>query len=105
MKLRYEFRVYPTEDQKTKLEKVFGCCRYVYNRALEYRSVSWREKGERVSYSRTSAELTKWKKEEETKWLKEVSSVALQQSLRHLDKAFVGFFNKKSKHPVFKKKS
>lgn len=105
MKLRYEFRVYPTEGQKAKLEKVFGCCRYVYNRALEYRSVSWKDKKERVNYSRTSAELTKWKREEDTKWLQDVSSVALQQSLRHLDSAFSGFFTKKSKYPVFKKKS
>jgi len=38
-------------------------------------------------------------------WLREVSSVSLQQSLRHLDRAFRGFFTKKAKYPKFKKKA
>ena len=37
-------------------------------------------------------------------WLNEVSSVPLQQSIRHLQTAFVNFFEKRTKYPAFKKK-
>jgi putative transposase len=50
--------------------------------------------------SRMLAELKKTKE-----WLKEVSSVALQQSLRHLETAFERFFQKKGSFPKFKKRS
>jgi len=55
-----------------------------------------------VGYNQTSAELTKCKREEETAWLREVSCVPVQQSLRHLNNAFVKFFNKEAAYPSFK---
>jgi len=102
VKVRYQYRFYPTEAQKAELAKVFGCCRYVYNRGLRYRTDAWQERGERVGYNQTSAELTKCKREEETAWLREVSCVPVQQSLRHLNNAFVKFFNKEAAYPSFK---
>lgn len=104
MKVRYQFRFYPTDQQQAELARVFGCARYVYNRALRYRTDAWQNRQERVSYNDTSAELTKWKREEETSWLREVSSVPTQQSLRHLNNAFVKFFNKEAAYPSFKKR-
>src|SRR5208283_5342804 len=47
---------------------------------------------------------TELKKAEETKWLNEVSSVPVQQTLRHLQGAFSNFFEKVAKYPTFKKK-
>jgi len=105
MVVRYQFRFYPTESQELALSKVFGCCRYVYNRALELRSKAWNEGKERISYGDTSALLPIWKREEGVEWLAEVSSVPLQQSLRHLNEAFVKFFNKEAGYPKFKAKS
>ena len=32
----YKFRLYPTEEQKVLLRKHFGCCRFVYNWALDF---------------------------------------------------------------------
>ncbi|MFJ5886665.1 RNA-guided endonuclease InsQ/TnpB family protein, partial [Kitasatospora cineracea] len=52
----------------------------------------------------TSAMLTAWKKTEELAYLSEVSSVPLQQSLRHLQGAFANFFGKRAKYPTFKSK-
>lgn len=104
MKVRYQFRWTPTASQQAELAKVFGCCRYVYNRALRYRTDAWQQRQERVGYNQTSAELTKWKREEETAWLREVSCVPAQQALRHLNNAFVKFFNKEAKYPTFKRK-
>ena len=102
--MRYQFRAYPNKDQQVELAKVFGCCRYVYNKALRLRTDAWQDRKESISYCQTSAELTKWKKEEETRWLADVSYAPVQQSLRHLNNAFVKFFNKEAKYPSFKKK-
>ncbi|MGG7574268.1 RNA-guided endonuclease InsQ/TnpB family protein [Streptomyces sirii] len=57
---------------------------------------------ERVNYVQTSAMLTGWKKSEELAYLSEVSSVPLQQSLRHLQSAFVSFWGKRARYPRFK---
>ena len=48
--------------------------------------------------------LTAWKREPELTFLAEVSSVPLQQSLRHLQGAFTNFFEKRAKYPTFKTK-
>jgi putative transposase len=54
---------------------------------------------ERVNYDQTSTMLTAWKKTEELACLNDVSSVPLQQALRHLQTAFTNFFGKRAKHP------
>ena len=48
--------------------------------------------------------LTAWKAEPETAWLYEVSNVALQQGLQHLQQAYVNFWGKRAKYPTFKSK-
>lgn len=101
----YKFRIYPTPEQETVLRKTIGCCRYVYNQALELRREAWVRSKESVSYEQTTKVLTESKKDPETAWLREASSVALQQSLRNLDTAFVNFFRKRARYPKFKKKS
>jgi putative transposase len=81
-----------------------GCVRLVYNKALAARTEGWYERQERIDYVQTSAMLTSWKQEEELDFLNEVSSVPLQQGLRHLQKAFTNFFAGRAKYPNFKKK-
>ncbi|WP_413167279.1 RNA-guided endonuclease InsQ/TnpB family protein [Capilliphycus salinus ALCB114379] len=99
-----KFRFYPTPEQENLLRRTLGCVRLVYNKALAARTEAWYERFERVGYSQTSSMLTKWKKEEELDFLNEVSSVPLQQSLRHLQTAFTNFFAGRAKYPNFKKK-
>lgn len=100
----YRYRFYPTPDQVTNLNQTFGCVRYVYNRSLRHRQDAWYERQENVSYLQNSALLTEWKKEADHLWLNEVSSVPLQQSLRHLQTAYRNFFQGRAKYPNFKKK-
>jgi putative transposase len=102
VKRAFKYRFYPTEEQAGELLRTFGCVRYVYNRALEVRTTAWYRQQRRVSYAQTSAMLTKWKHDPETAWLSEVSSVPLQQTLRHLQSAFVAFWSKQAKYPRFK---
>jgi len=100
----YKYRFSPTSEQAHNLACTFGCCRVVYNWALKRRTVAWFEQGQRVSYNDLSHALTELKKQEGTQWLAEVSSVPLQQSLRHVEKAMVNFFEKRAKYPKYKKK-
>jgi putative transposase len=98
----YKYRFFPTDSQKSQLAHTFGCARFVWNLGLELRSKTYQESQQSLSYAQTTAALTQWKKEPETAFLKEVSSVALQQSLRNLDAAFNNFFEKRSAYPRFK---
>jgi putative transposase len=100
----FKYRFYPTPEQETLLRRTIGCTRLVYNRALSERTQAWYERQERVGYIETSAMLTDWKKEEDLQFLNEVSSVPLQQVLRHLQGAFTNFFAGRAKYPNFKKK-
>lgn len=103
-KRAYRYRFYPTPDQAAALARTFGCARYVYNWALRLRTDTYREHQERLGYQETSAALTTLKQQGETAWLSEVSSVPLQQALRHLDKAFRNFFEGRARYPRFKQK-
>src|SRR6266536_3186572 len=100
----YQYRIYPTQEQAHILARTFGCCRYAYNWALRARTDAFFQRGERLSYHQLAVLLTDLKKQEETAWLFEVSSVPLQQSLRHLDRAFRNFFESRAAYPTFHKK-
>jgi putative transposase len=100
----YRYRCYPTPAQAATLARTFGCARYVYNWALHARTEAYQERQERLGYQETSAALTTLKQQPETTWLSEVSSVPLQQALRHLDSAFRSFFAHRARYPRFKKK-
>ncbi|MET9891097.1 RNA-guided endonuclease TnpB family protein [Streptomyces sp. NPDC006465] len=102
VKRAFKFRFYPTDAQAAELSRTFGCVRKVYNLALEARTAAWYRRRERVNYNATSSMLTAWKKTEELAYLSEVSSVPLQQCLRHLQEAFTGFFEGRAKYPRFK---
>ncbi|MER5266446.1 transposase [Actinosynnema sp. NPDC002837] len=84
VKRAYRYRFAPTPAQETELRRTFGCVRLVYNRALEARNSAWYTEQRRVNYAQTSALLTEWKQTDELAFLNEVSSVPLQQGLRHL---------------------
>ncbi|MEF9901902.1 RNA-guided endonuclease InsQ/TnpB family protein [Streptomyces sp. P9-A2] len=102
VKRAFKYRFYPTDAQAAELSRTFGCVRKVYNLALAARSEAWTLRQERVNYNATSAMLTSWKKSEELAFLSEVSSVPLQQTLRHLQGAFGNFWQKRAKYPTFK---
>ncbi|MGW3040968.1 RNA-guided endonuclease InsQ/TnpB family protein [Kitasatospora sp. NPDC001159] len=104
VKRAYKFRFYPSDAQAAELSRTFGCVRKVYNLALQARTEAWSLRGERVNYNATSAMLTAWKRTEQLTFLTEVSSVPLQQTLRHLQGAFTNFFAKRAKYPRFKSK-
>ena len=99
----YKYRFYPNKDQVQILEHTFGCARFVYNSTLAFSKEQY-EQGNKTNFSDWSRNLTGLKKKPEFEWLKDVSSVPLQQSLRHLDKAFKSFFKSGFGYPKFKSK-
>ncbi len=104
IKRGYKFRIYPNKEQEIQLKKTFGCCRYVYNWALNLKSESYKKNKVNVSRAETGRQLTQLKTRLESKWLQEVSSVALQQAVRNLEEAYSRFFKGLSRYPKFKKK-
>ncbi|GAF94991.1 unnamed protein product, partial [marine sediment metagenome] len=100
----YKYRIYPTKEQKVLINKHIGCCRWIYNYALEKKTKAYTKDKTKLSRFQIQADLPKLKKQEETMWLKEVNSQSLQASLEHMDNAFVRFFREKKGFPKFKSK-
>ena len=100
----YKFRLYPTKAQTELLAKHFGCARFVYNYFLNQRQEQYRLTGKSDNYFAQAKALTELKKQEETAWLKEVSTQSLQFALKCLDVAYANFFKKQAKFPNFKSK-
>ncbi|NYF57432.1 RNA-guided endonuclease InsQ/TnpB family protein [Micromonospora purpureochromogenes] len=104
VKRAYKYRFYPSPQQAEQLNRTFGCVRLVYNRALDARTSAWTTDRQRTTYVQTSGWLTEWKRTEELAFLNDVSSVPLQQTLRHLQAGFVAFWDKRARYPRFKSK-
>ena len=100
-KRAYQYRVYPTDEQKQILARTFGCARFVYNWALRLRTDAYYERQERIGYHELSARLTLLKQQDDHAWLNDVSCVPPQQALRHLEKAFKNFFAGRAAYPKF----
>jgi putative transposase len=113
MKARYQNRIYPTIEQQTKLAKLFGCCRVVWNDALAH-CVELYKSGEKKPHNSQLQKqfITQAKKTARRDWLKEVSNIPLQQSLDDLEQAYQNLFKsfkgkrkgKRVKPPKFKKR-
>ena len=79
----YKYRIYPTDEQKVLFAKTFGCCRFVYNWALNLKITAYKERKEMLG----NVYLTNLMKSElkvEHEWLSEVNSQSLQRSLDRL---------------------
>lgn len=101
----YKYRIYPTKEQKILITKTIGCSRFIYNHFLAKWNEHYKHTGKWLTYNKCSSELPKMKIAEETSWLKEVDSIALQSALKNLTDAFSRFFKKQNQNPKFKSKS
>lgn len=99
----HKYRIYPTTAQAELINKHIGSCRFVYNLALECKQMAWAGNRINLSFFDLSKQLPDLKKE--CKWLKEINSQSLQQSIINLDTAFTNFFKGLANFPKFKKKT
>lgn len=88
----FKFRIYPNAEQRTLFAKTFGCVRFVYNYYLKMKIDKYNADKTSLNYTACANDMSKLKKSSDTAFLKEVDSISLQQSLRHLDSAFHNFF-------------
>jgi putative transposase len=110
MKARYQYRIYPTSQQRQRLAQLFGCVRVAWNDALAICKQSQKKPS---SAELQKVVITQAKQSEERAWLSEVSVVPLQQSVADLEVAFKNFFNsckrkrkgRKTGYPKFKKRT
>ena len=110
MKSRYQFRIYPSNQQRKDLSRLFGCVRVVWNDAL-----ALCKKSEKLPSNGDLQKLciTQAKKTKDREWLSEVSNIPLQQSIADLGVAWNNFFaslkgkrkGKKVNPPKFKKRT
>jgi putative transposase len=96
----YKCRAYPAPEQASVLNRTFGCVRVVWNRTLAWRHARYHG-GEQVktNFTQANAYLTAMKTTEELAWLNEVSSVPLQQAIRHQQAAYTNFFAGRARYP------
>ena len=100
----YKYRLYPKPQQQELLNKHLGCTRYIYNWALEKKINHYQQENKSLSCFDIKKKLVDLKKNQDTKWLTEVNSQSLQESIINLDKAFTRFFREKKGFPKFKSK-
>lgn len=105
MRTAFKCRAYPTPEQQALLSRTFGCVRVVWNRTLAERHKRWHVERKPTSYAETDRWLTDWKKDPDLAWLAEVSSVPLQQTLRHQHAAMTAFWQKRARYPRFKSRN
>lgn len=92
MEMAYKFRIYPTPEQATLIQKTFGCVRFVYNHYLDQRWTAYKETGKSPTRFQQDKDLTSLKKA--LPWLREPDKCALQNALKNLDSAYQRFFQR-----------
>ena len=97
-----KLRLYPDDEQVDYINKQLGCCRFVYNHCLQFRKDSYENNKRSVSSSDLIKYLVPLK--QQYKWLTDVHSKVLQQSVRDMNKAYDNFFKLKKGYPKFKSK-
>lgn len=97
-----KMRIYPNDEQKVKIDKTLGTCRFVYNHMLARNKKVYERRNEHLSYYDMQNLLPSMKKY--LPWLKESDSQALKYACRQVNKAFDGFFKKKTNFPRFHRK-
>lgn len=102
MKVRYNYRIYPTSTQQRLLAQLFGCVRVVYNDSLALCRMS-RKLPKNSALQKLFITLAK--KTSDRTWLKDVSAIPLQQSIADLGVAYQNFFKHGRGFPQFKKRS
>lgn len=108
----FKYRIYPTAEQQLYLAKIFGSCRYVFNRCLAESRIeyeTWFANKTLVPKPFISQvtfiyRLPVWKHDEETVWLKESPAQVLQHACKQAADAYLQFFKRKHGYPRFKSK-
>ena len=103
----YKTEIKPTIEQKNKINRTIGTCRFIYNFYLAHNKEIYEQEKRFVS----GYDFSIWLNNEyiqnnpEFSWIKEVSSKSVKQSIMNAQRAFKNFFDKRTDFPKWKKKS
>ena len=103
--MAYKCRAYPAPEQASALNRTFGCIRVVWNRTLAWRHQRYHTEQARTGFTQANAYLTAMKATGDLAWLNEVSSVPLQQAIRHQQVAYTSFFAGRARYPRYKSRT
>lgn len=103
MRKAYKYRIYPNDEQKSQLSKIFGSCRFVYNKTLAYRKASYEQTQKIIPLKDCIAYYDQILKTENT-WLADFDQQALINAIYHMDSAYRQFLRTKQGYPKFKSK-
>jgi putative transposase len=99
----YQYRLYPTDEQRVVLDEIIDLARWLYNHTLAYRRKRWHESRCFVSYNQLAEMWREWRNEERhDNPLRLLNMTAGQQVLRRMDKAYSAFFAGKRGIPRYK---
>lgn len=98
----FKYRLYPTKDQATLINKHIGAARFVYNLGLETKTTAYAAHKVNLTCFDLIKQIPELKKE--CAWLKEINSQSLQMALRNLDNAYTNFFHGRGEFPKYKSK-
>ena len=101
----YKCRAYPAPEQASAANRTFGCVRVAWNRTLAWRHERYCTEQVKTGFTQANAYLTAMKATEEFAWLNEVSSVPLQQAIRHQQVAYTNFFAGRARYPRYKSRN
>ena len=99
----YKFRIYPNKKQIVLFSKTFGCTRFVFNHALEYKKDMY----ENNNISLSKIDLNNYVNHElksKYPFLREVDKFSLTNSIYDLDNAYQKMYKEHSGYPRFKRK-
>lgn len=105
MILTKRIRLLPTLEQEEKMIKSANVARWAYNWALSRQQENYKSGGKFISNYDLRKEITQLKKNDEYKWLNEVSAQIPAQAVREACNAYIMFFNGVSDFPKFKSKN
>lgn len=94
----------PNNKQKTLFKQYAGTARFAYNWALNLLKEDYESEKKLKPSAITLHKILVSKKNNEFKWMKDISKWCPQNSLRNLESAYNRFFKKQSKFPKNKKK-
>jgi putative transposase len=100
----FKFELCPNGEQQRQMRRFAGSCRRVYNDALKVQKARYEQGEKKLNYAELCKLLVEWKARQETSWLAETPSQALQQSLKDLERAYKNFFAKRAGFPQRHKK-
>jgi len=100
----FKYELMPTGGQRSQMRRFAGSCRFVFNRALALQQARYESGDKKLHYAGLCKELTGWRNQPDTDWLKQAPIHPLQQALKDLERAYANFFAKRASFPRFKKK-